>query len=71
MIINVTVIPRSRQNKITVISDGNLKVHTTAAPTDGQANEAVIKQLSDHFGMPKSQIQIVRGSTGRKKVFSF
>jgi uncharacterized protein YggU (UPF0235/DUF167 family) len=47
-----------------------LKVHTTAAPTDGQANEAVIKLLARHLGIPKSQIKLLRGVAGRDKVFA-
>ena len=40
--INLRVIPRARQNKITVQDDEHLRVHITAAPVDGAANAAVI-----------------------------
>ena len=66
--INVRVIPRARQNKITVENDGCLRVHITAAPVDGAANDAVIKILAEYFDMPKSQIKIIRGATSRNKV---
>ena len=33
--INVRVIPRAKQNKITTDDDGRLRVHITAAPVDG------------------------------------
>ena len=65
--INVRVIPRARQNKITV-EDEKLRVHITAAPVDGAANDAVIKILAEYFDMPKSQIKIIRGATSRNKV---
>lgn len=70
MIINVRVTPRARQNKIVVADDGTqLRVYTTAAPTDGDANAAVIKMLSKHFDVPKTSIKLVRGETARDKVF--
>ena len=66
MIINVRVIPRARVQKI--VTDGDtLRVYTNAAPTDGEANAAVIKMLSKHFGVPKSAITIVRGTTSHDK----
>lgn len=67
MIINVRVIPRARVQKI--VADGDiLRVYTNAAPTDGEANAAVIKMLAKHFDVPKSSISIVRGVTSHDKV---
>ncbi len=65
---NVRVIPRARQNSIDVAPDGTIRVHTTAAPADGAANDAVIKMLARHFDVPKTSIKIVRGATARSKV---
>jgi len=66
--INVRVIPRAKQNKITTDDDGRLRVHITAAPVDGAANDAVIRALADYFDVQKSQIKIIRGATSRNKV---
>ena len=66
--INLRVIPRARQNKITTDADGTLRVHITAAPVDGAANDAVIRALAEYFHVPKSQIKIVRGETSRNKI---
>ena len=69
MIVNVRVIPRARVQKI--VADGNiLRVYTNAAPTDGEANAAVIKMLAKHFDVPKSKVSIVRGATSHDKVVS-
>jgi uncharacterized protein (TIGR00251 family) len=67
-IFNIRVIPRARVNSITVDTDGTLRVHTTTAPTDGQANDAVIKMLAKHFDVPRSAIHIIRGHTSHNKV---
>lgn len=66
--INLRVIPRAKQNKISVDDDGKYRVHITAAPVDGAANDAVIKMLAKHFDVAKSQIKIVRGETSRDKL---
>lgn len=71
MQIKVRVLPRARQNNIVVDSDGTLRVHTTAAPTDGKANETVIKMLAKYLNVPKSQIKIIRGETSHDKVFEY
>ncbi len=68
MIIKVRVIPRARQNKITVDADGTVRVHTVSAPADGQANEAVVKMLAKYYDVPKTSIKIIRGQTCRDKV---
>ena len=65
--INLRVIPRSKQNKITQEGE-KLRIHITAAPVGGAANIAVIKLLSEYFDVPKSRIKIVRGDTARDKV---
>lgn len=67
MIVNVRVIPRARVQKI--VADGDiLRVYTNAAPTDGEANTAVIKMLAKHFDVPKSRVSIIRGATSHDKV---
>lgn len=71
MIIKVRVIPRARQNKITVDTDGTVRVHTVAVPSDGQANDAIIKMLAKYYKIPKTSINIIRGQTSRDKVIEF
>lgn len=69
MRIYIKVIPRSSQNKIEKISEGEYRVRLTAPPVDGKANEALIKLLAEHFDVAKSAIAIVGGkSTPRKMV---
>lgn len=68
MKIKIRVIPRASRNTITTDENGDLRVYTTVAPTDGKANEAVIKMLADFLKVPKSAIKIIRGNTTRDKV---
>jgi uncharacterized protein len=38
-----------------------------AAPTDGQANRAVVEALADALGVAKSKVEILSGHSGRAK----
>ena len=71
MHINIRVTAHARQNKIVDDANGVLRVYTTSAATDGQANSSVIKMLAEHFNVPKTSIKIVRGQTARDKVIEF
>lgn len=44
-----------------------LEVRVAAAPTDGEANAAVLKLLAKRLGLPKSAVEIVSGALGRHK----
>lgn len=71
MRLTIHVIPRARQNKVTAEENGSLRVHTTAVPADGEANDAVIKMLAKHLNVPKTSIKIVRGANSRDKIIEF
>ncbi|MBX3118244.1 MAG: DUF167 domain-containing protein [Fimbriimonadaceae bacterium] len=64
---DVKVIPRSSRNKVESPDGVTLKVWVTAAPTDGQANEAVIDVLAKQLKISKSSVTLVRGHTARNK----
>jgi len=44
-----------------------LEVSVAAAPSDGAANEEVIKLLAKALGLPKSSLSIASGQTARLK----
>jgi uncharacterized protein (TIGR00251 family) len=67
----VRVTPRASRNQIVgALSDGTIKIRITAAANEGQANDELVKFLSDVLGVPKSRIEIVAGETGRDKLIS-
>ncbi|EDP63809.1 hypothetical protein BAL199_14277 [alpha proteobacterium BAL199] len=45
-----------------------LQVSVTAVPEDGRANKAVTALLAKRWRVPKSSIEIVQGTTERRKV---
>ena len=67
LILHVRVQPRSSKCAIVGVEDETLKVKLTAPPAEGEANEQLIKLLSKELGVPKSNIQIIRGETSRNK----
>jgi len=64
----VKVIPGASSDKVLALSESALKVYLKAKALEGKANEALIRVLSDHFGVPKSRIKIVRGEKSRNKL---
>jgi hypothetical protein len=67
----VRITPRASRNEIVEVqSDGTVKIHITATPVDGKANEELIAFLSEILGVPKSRIDIVAGASGRDKLVS-
>lgn len=68
-LLNIRVQPRASRNEIAGLSeDGVLKVRVTAAPTDGEANDAVLRLLAKHLHMAPGALTIVRGGSSRNKV---
>ncbi|MCS7011412.1 MAG: DUF167 domain-containing protein [Anaerolineales bacterium] len=67
----VRVTPRASRNEIVeVLSDGTIKIHVTAPPVGGEANEAVLKFLAEVLETPVSNLEVVAGANGRDKLIS-
>ncbi len=67
----IRVTPRASRNAIVeILHDGTIKVHVTAPPREGEANEALIQFLAEVLDVPKSRLEIVAGETGRDKLVS-
>lgn len=61
--------PNARKTQILGEQDGALKVAVTAPPADGKANSALLEALRQWFGLKRSQLELVSGSTSRRKTF--
>lgn len=46
-----------------------LKIRVRAVPEDGKANTALIAVIAKSAGIPRSAVSLVRGASGRIKVF--
>ncbi|MCL2796861.1 MAG: DUF167 domain-containing protein [Firmicutes bacterium] len=66
MLIEIKVIPNAKRTELEKCDTG-YKARLTAPPVDGKANEALIELLSKEFGVPKRDIEIVKGALNRNK----
>jgi uncharacterized protein (TIGR00251 family) len=67
VLLPVRAVPRASKNEILGIHGDALKIRLQAPPVDGKANEALIRFLSDTLDIPRSQLSIASGETGRNK----
>jgi uncharacterized protein (TIGR00251 family) len=67
MKIQVKVKPKSRTEELSREGDSFI-IKVKEPPREGRANQAVIKLLAEHFGVPQSQVRILSGFKSRNKV---
>jgi uncharacterized protein (TIGR00251 family) len=60
--------PRSSKNEIVGPYRDGIKVRVTAPPTEGKANEALIKFLAKEFKVSASSVEILKGHNSREKI---
>ena len=70
LLLDVRVQARASRNEIIGVENERLKIRTTATPTDGKANAAVVRLLADYFQVPKSRLRLISGVRARNKRFS-
>lgn len=71
--IYVKLTPKASSDRIGAarkLPDGQeqLAIYVTAAPDKNKANEALLRLLAQHLGLPLSHLKIVRGHTSRNKL---
>ena len=67
MKIRVKIKPNSRTKELSQEGDSFI-VKVREPPREGKANQAVIKLLAQHFGVPQSRVRIISGLRSRNKV---
>ena len=67
IILNVRVVPRATKDAIQGVLGDALKVRIQAPPVEGKANAYLVKFLSKQWNIPRSNIEILSGETGRNK----
>ena len=66
--LKVKVFPRSREQKIQKIREGEYTVRVLSPPSEGKANKEVIAVIASHFHLPPSRVRIVKGKKSRQKI---
>lgn len=59
--------PRASRTEITGLHDGALRIRISAPPVDNAANKELIDFFAKQLKLPKRQITIESGATGRRK----
>jgi uncharacterized protein len=67
----VKVKPGSRKGPLVEVGDdGELTIFVRERAVEGKANEAVMRLLAQHLGVPRTRIELISGATARVKRFS-
>lgn len=67
IIVQIKVVPSSGQNKWVLDKSGLLKCYLKSSPERGLANKELVKLVAKALSIPQSDVQIVSGTTSRKK----
>ena len=67
MLVEIRVRPNSSRNKVGGLIGDRLIVAVQAPAVDGKANDAVLKELANAFGVRSRDITIVHGELARDK----
>lgn len=67
--IAVRVTPRAARNAVSLDAQGGVRVAVTTVPEGGRANADVQALLAKALGVPKTRLVLLRGQTGRDKLF--
>ena len=65
----IKVIPRSPRTEMAgEMADGTLKIHVTAPPDKGKANEELCGFLARQYGVPRTSVTVISGQTAARKL---
>jgi uncharacterized protein YggU (UPF0235/DUF167 family) len=69
-LLSVRVKPGSRKGPLVDVGpDGDITIYVREAAVEGKANDAVLRVLAEHVGVPRSRVTLVSGRTSRVKRF--
>lgn len=66
-ILDISVSPNAKKTELVGWHDGALRIRLAAPPVDGAANDALRKWLAHELGLSQSQVELLRGASGRRK----
>jgi uncharacterized protein (TIGR00251 family) len=66
--IDVRVRPRASKSAVLGEREGALDVAVAAPPVDGAANDELVRTIAAALGVPRRDVSVVAGQTGKNKV---
>jgi len=70
VLLHLKVKPNSKKDEIIRGEDGLLKVRIKAPATEGKANKYLVAYLSEMLDIPKSKIELLKGTTNQYKTLA-
>ena len=67
VLLQLSVMPNAKRTEVDGLHDGALRVRLAAPPIDGRANEALVAWLAKSLGVPKRDVEVLRGESSRRK----
>lgn len=67
----VTVKAGAKVKQVERVDETHFRVAVKAPAREGEANEAVLRILAQHFGAPRTRFSILRGLTSKNKLIQF
>jgi uncharacterized protein YggU (UPF0235/DUF167 family) len=64
----VRLTPRSSADRVDGVVDGELRARVTAPAVEGAANNALIRLVAEELDVARSDVRIVAGAQGRRKL---
>jgi uncharacterized protein len=60
--------PGAKRNEIAGLHGMALKIRLAAPPTEGRANDELLKFIADQFAVPQRNVELKQGGQSRHKV---
>ena len=67
VLLQLSVMPNAKRTQVDGLHDGALRVRLAAPPIDGRANEALVAWLAKSLGVPRRDVEVLRGEASRRK----
>lgn len=68
MLITVHVTPNAKEASVVRVGEASFEARVDERAEQGRANKRLVALISEHLGVPKSSVSIVRGARSRDKV---
>jgi len=66
--LEVRAVPGAPRSEVCGWLGTQLKVKVQAPPVEGKANEVLVRFLAEALGLPRRNVELLRGDTSRQKV---
>ena len=68
MSLAVWVTPGAPRSEVAGVVDGRLRLRLAAAAHEGKANAELVRLMAKILGVPRRQVELANGATGRRKL---